>query len=82
MDVPAVDLSALSPEDFADDELDLPYYLAHFQPFANSVRTMCRTMRGLWRIVWRCGSAALCAGGKERCGSAALCDPAIRRKDV
>ena len=37
MDVPAVDLSELSPEDFGDDELDLPYYLAHFHQIANSV---------------------------------------------
>jgi hypothetical protein len=31
------DLSKLSPSDFRDDELDLPYYLAHFSRIANSV---------------------------------------------
>ncbi len=31
------DLSTLSPADFRDDELDLPYYLAHFHRVANSV---------------------------------------------
>jgi hypothetical protein len=32
-----VDLSKLHPADFRDDELDLPYYLAHFHRFAASV---------------------------------------------
>ncbi|MCE6992463.1 hypothetical protein [Dyadobacter sp. CY323] len=32
-----VDLSKLSPNDFKDDELDLPYYLKHFHTVANSV---------------------------------------------
>ena len=36
-DVPAVDLARLKPEDFSDDDLDLPYYLAHFPTIANSV---------------------------------------------
>jgi hypothetical protein len=35
--VQPADLSALSPSDFRDDELDLPYYLAHFHRIANSV---------------------------------------------
>src|SRR5258708_4019205 len=30
------DLSKLSPSDFRDDELDLPYYLANFHRIANS----------------------------------------------
>lgn len=35
--VPPVDWSKLKPEYFADDELDLPYYLSNFQRVANSV---------------------------------------------
>ncbi|WP_162606418.1 hypothetical protein [Jiangella asiatica] len=35
--VPPVDLGELSPGDFLDEELDLPYYLAHFHTVANSV---------------------------------------------
>lgn len=35
--VPPVDLSTISPSQFSDDELDLPYYLAHFHTLANSV---------------------------------------------
>ena len=47
------DLSTLSPSDFSDDELDLPYYLAHFHRIANSVR-MSGPQRGFIDIaVWR-----------------------------
>ncbi len=35
--VPPVDWSKLKPEDFADNELDLPYYLYNFNRVANSV---------------------------------------------
>jgi hypothetical protein len=35
--VPPVDWSNLKPEDFSDDELDLPYYLGNFHKLANSV---------------------------------------------
>ncbi|MEK6283417.1 MAG: hypothetical protein AABN95_23945 [Acidobacteriota bacterium] len=35
--VPPADFTKLKPSDFADDELDLPYYLAHFHRVANSV---------------------------------------------
>ena len=35
--VPPVDWSKLKPEDFSDDELDLPYYLGNFHKLANSV---------------------------------------------
>jgi hypothetical protein len=35
--VPPVDWSKLKPEDFSDDELDLPYYLGNFHQLANSV---------------------------------------------
>lgn len=36
-EVPPVDLAQFSPDDFADDELDLPYYLHHFHTLANSI---------------------------------------------
>ncbi len=36
-EVAPVDLGELSPDDFADDELDIPYYLHHFHTIANSV---------------------------------------------
>ncbi|MGI5816609.1 MAG: hypothetical protein ACOX9R_00780 [Armatimonadota bacterium] len=36
-EVPPVDLAGLSPDDFADDELDIPYYLHHFHTLANSI---------------------------------------------
>ena len=35
--VQSVDLSDYKPSDFADDELDIPYYLKHFHTVANSV---------------------------------------------
>src|SRR5688500_18878566 len=47
------DLSRLSPSDFRDDELDLPYYLAHFHRLANAVR-MSGEDRGFIDLpVWR-----------------------------
>jgi hypothetical protein len=36
-EVPPADYSKLKPSDFSDDELDLPYYLAHFHRLANAV---------------------------------------------
>lgn len=36
-EVPPADFSKLKPSDFSDDELDLPYYLAHFHRLANNV---------------------------------------------
>jgi len=36
-EVPPADFSKLKPSDFTDDELDLPYYLAHFNLLANNV---------------------------------------------
>ena len=36
-EVPAADFSKLKPSDFSDEELDIPYYLAHFHRLANSV---------------------------------------------
>jgi hypothetical protein len=51
--VRAADLSKLSPADFRDDELDLPYYLAHFHRVANSV-ALSGPRRGFIDIaVWR-----------------------------
>lgn len=35
--VPPVDWARLKPADFTDDDLDLPFYLAHFARLANSV---------------------------------------------
>jgi hypothetical protein len=35
--VPPSDLTTIKPSDFADEELDLPYYLAHFHRLANSI---------------------------------------------
>ena len=35
--VQAIDLADYKPSDFADDELDIPYYLKHFHTVANSV---------------------------------------------
>lgn len=51
--VRAADLSKLSPSDFREDELDLPYYLAHFSRIANSV-ALTGPRRGFIDIaVWR-----------------------------
>lgn len=35
--LPAINLADLSPNDFDNNELDIPYYLAHFKQFADSV---------------------------------------------
>lgn len=51
--VPAVDLARWRPADFTDDELDLPYYLAHFHELANAIESN-GPERGAIRIsVWR-----------------------------
>lgn len=51
--VAPADLSRLQPADFTDEELDLPYYLAHFHRVANGVR-MEGENRGFIDIsVWR-----------------------------
>jgi hypothetical protein len=51
--VAPADLSRLSPADFRDDELDLPYYLAHFHRLANSV-ALSGPRRGFIDLaVWR-----------------------------
>lgn len=52
-EVPPADLSRLKPSDFADDEIDLPYYLSHFHRLANSLETAGEN-RGFLRLrVWR-----------------------------
>jgi hypothetical protein len=52
-EVPPTDLSKLKPADFADDEVDLPYYLAYFHRLANSMETEGEN-RGFLRLpVWR-----------------------------
>ena len=52
-EVPPADFSRLKPSDFNDDELDLPYYLAHFHRLANSVVANGKD-RGFINIaVWR-----------------------------
>ena len=51
--VPPADLSKLKPSDFADDELDLPYYLTHFHRLANGVVETGEN-RGFIKVpVWR-----------------------------
>ncbi|MBT5832996.1 MAG: hypothetical protein HOH77_22625, partial [Candidatus Latescibacteria bacterium] len=35
--MPSINLADLSVNDFSDNELDLPYYLAHFKQFADAV---------------------------------------------
>jgi hypothetical protein len=51
--VPAVDLSRLRPSDFADGDLDLPFYLAHLKEFADAV-VQDGPERGFIQIpVWR-----------------------------
>lgn len=53
VDVPPVDLSRQAPSDFSDEELVVPYYLAHFHRVANSV-LMSGPNRGFISLpVWR-----------------------------
>lgn len=52
-EVPKVDLSELNPGDFADDELYIPYYLAHFHRLANSVVTSGDNKGFIDISVWR-----------------------------
>lgn len=52
-EVPPADLSKLRLSDFRDDELDIPYYFAHFHRLANSV-VMEGPERGFFSLpVWR-----------------------------
>lgn len=51
--VPPADLARLKPSQFTDDELDLPFYLAHFHRLANAVVEQGED-RGFIRLnVWR-----------------------------
>ena len=52
-EVPAIDLSTLKPSDFADDELDIPFYLQHFHTFANSVVETGSNKGFINIVVWR-----------------------------
>ena len=36
-EVPPADLARLTPQDFSDEDLDLPYYLEHLHTIANAV---------------------------------------------
>jgi hypothetical protein len=47
------DLSELSPEDFKNDELDMPYYLAHFHRVANAVVEKGKNKGFIDISVWR-----------------------------
>lgn len=51
--VPPVDWSKLKPAHFADDELDLPYYLSHFHRVANSVVEKGENRGFIDIVVWR-----------------------------
>lgn len=51
--VPPADLSKLSPADFADEELDLPFYLAHFHAVANGIEENGPDRGALKLPVWR-----------------------------
>lgn len=51
--VPAADWSKLRPEYFADDELDLPYYLSNFHRVANSVVETGENRGFIDIVVWR-----------------------------
>ena len=56
--VPTVDLAALKPSAFADNELDLPFYLAHFAELANSIKDTDPDRGAITLAVWR-GNANL-----------------------
>jgi hypothetical protein len=51
--VPPADLSRISPSDFRDDELDLPYYLANFHLVANSIALTGDHRGFIDVVVWR-----------------------------
>ena len=51
--VPPVDLARLKVSDFADSELDLPYYLANFSRVANSVPVEGELRGWITTSVWR-----------------------------
>src|SRR5215216_3953758 len=51
--VAPADLSRLTPADFRDDELDIPYYLANFHRLANSVALSGERRGFIDIVVWR-----------------------------
>ncbi len=51
--VPKADLSTLKPSDFRDDELDVPFYLAHFHRLANSIEQAGPNRGFITLPVWR-----------------------------
>jgi hypothetical protein len=51
--VPPVDWTKVKPQDFSDDELDLPYYLANFNRLANSVVETGENRGFIDLAVWR-----------------------------
>lgn len=53
--VPPVDFSKLEPTEFADDELDLPYFLAHLHRVANSIVSEGPERGFIDIVVWRKG---------------------------
>ncbi len=52
-DVPAADLVKLKPGDFRDDELAVPFYLAHFHRLANSIEETGPNRGFITLPVWR-----------------------------
>ncbi len=52
-EVPRADLSKLHPDDFRDDELDVPFYLAHFHRLANSIEASGPNRGFITLPVWR-----------------------------
>jgi hypothetical protein len=53
--VAEADLSKLKPDNFSDEELDLPYYLAHFHRIANAVVETGENRGFIDIAVWRSG---------------------------
>jgi hypothetical protein len=55
--VPAVDWNKVHLSDFDDDELDLPFFLAHFREVASSVVETGPTRGYISKVVWRGNTA-------------------------
>jgi hypothetical protein len=51
--VPPADLMKIKPSDFADDELDLPYYIVNFHKVANSIPLEGNLRGWIGASVWR-----------------------------
>jgi len=52
-EVPRADLSKLHPNDFRDNELDVPFYLAHFHRLANSIEASGPNRGFITLPIWR-----------------------------